>query len=118
MDTLTYTPSEQTRGSIAPRVRRAQFGDGYMQEEPDGINFMPETWQLTYDPIHGNSGTTPTLAQLIAFFNAQIGTKFLWTPPPPFNTQKQYSIASDYEWIYAGGLICGFRITIIQRPTT
>jgi phage-related protein len=118
MDTLTYVPSSQTRGQIEPRVRRAQFGNGYVQEEPDGLNALMETWQLVYEPIHGTSGTTPTLSQLLSFFNAQIGTKFLWTPPAPFNTQKQYAIASAYEWVYDQGLIVGFRVTIQQRPTT
>ena len=118
MDTLTYSPSSQTRGQIEPRVLRAQFGDGYLQEAQDGINAQMENWQLVYEPIHGSSGTTPTLAILIAFFNAQIGTKFLWTPPPPFNTQKQYSVIGPYEWVYDQGLIVGFRVTITQRPTT
>lgn len=118
MDILTYVPSTATAGEIDPRVLRAQFGDGYVQEMPDGINANLETWQLVYQPIHGTTGTTPTLAQLIAFFKAQTGTKFLWTPPAPFNTQKQFAVIGPLQWTYDQGLIVGFRVNIMQRPTT
>lgn len=118
MDTLTYSPSTATRGSMTPRVLRAQFGDGYTQEAGDGINALLPTWELVYDPIHATSGTTPTLATISAFFAAQQGfAKFLWTPPPPFNVQGQF-VCVTWDWTYDQGLITGLRATVVQRPTT
>jgi phage-related protein len=37
-DTFTYTPQIDPTGTTTLRVRKAQFGDGYMQTVADGIN--------------------------------------------------------------------------------
>lgn len=118
MDTLNYKPSTATRGSMTPRVLRAQFGDGYAQEAGDGINAMLPTYELLYDPISTTAGGQVTLAQIAAFFEAQAGyKKFLWTPPVPFNIQKQW-VCINWDWRWDQGAVCGLRATVVQRPAT
>jgi phage-related protein len=118
METLSYVPSKSTQGQMTPRVLRAQFGDGYVQEAGDGINANLVTWEVVYDPIHASSGTTPTLSDLKSFFESLAGyTKFLWTPPPPYNSQGTF-VCPRWEWVYDDGLIVGLRAQFVQRPTT
>ena len=60
-----------------PRILIAQFGDGYDQRIPDGVNYQRRQWTLTWGPI------TPEAADYIEnFFIARGGYQpFWWTPP-------------------------------------
>jgi phage-related protein len=89
-----------------------------MQEAGDGINAVLRVWNVRWDNIHGVTGTTPTLLALNTFFETQAGyKKFLWTQPPPFNTEGQkLFVCPSWGWVYQGGLIIGFRATFEQRP--
>jgi phage-related protein len=118
MDIFTYVPSSATQGETTPRVLRAQFGDGYMQETGDGINAMLRNWDLIFDPIHATTGTVPTLQMLHAFLSAQKGyLKFQWTQPPPYDTEgPQYFICPMWTFTYQSGLITGLRARFEQRP--
>jgi len=44
----TYTPDRSLSKSSAPRIREVKFGDGYSQRAQDGINYMNESWSLTF----------------------------------------------------------------------
>jgi phage-related protein len=118
MDTLTYTPHKATQVAIKPRVLRAQFGDGYVQEVADGINAMLPEWDLTWQNLHAATGGTPTAADLNTFFKTQEGyKKFLWTPPAPLNVQGTF-VCVEWNWVYdAGNMITGLRAHLIQRPS-
>ena len=48
----------------APRVLKAQFGDGYEMRVRDGINNTPRTWALTFA-----NRTKEDIDNLYAFFN-------------------------------------------------
>lgn len=48
----------------APRVLKAQFGDGYEMRVRDGINNTPRSWGLTF-----NNRTKEDIDNLYAFFN-------------------------------------------------
>ena len=52
-----------------PRVRAAQFGDGYEQRAPDGINAMPQEWDYSADDVDDAVAT-----DMIAFLRAHKGT--------------------------------------------
>jgi len=118
MDTLTYPPSSATQVNREPRVLRSQFGDGYAQEAADGINSDLETWEVVYGPLHATDtvGQQGSLALIEAFFKAQAGYKlFLWTPPPPYNTQKKF-VCLRWPVTYERGLEVTIRATLQQRP--
>lgn len=71
-DYLLTDPS----GTVAFRVLKAQFGDGYAQTAEDGLNSAIETWPLVF------AGRLNELAPIKAFLKAHGGWKaFYWTPP-------------------------------------
>lgn len=77
MTTFTFTPDFGAAGTTKPRVRTAQFGDGYQQRVQDGINSQPRSWSLSFV----NRDDTETDA-IEAFFLAAAGvSSFGWTPP-------------------------------------
>ncbi|MDR3446011.1 phage tail protein [Dyella sp.] len=75
-DTFTWKPETNPTGTSTLRVRTAQFGDGYSQEVPDGINNETQSWPLTF------AGTKDELQPIADFFRAHNGCiGFYWTPP-------------------------------------
>jgi phage-related protein len=118
MNTLdsTWKPTTATTSSTAPRILRAQFGDGYNQEMLDGINAYLRNWEVTWEPIHGTSLTVPTLDQLDQFFRANAGLRFLWTQPPPCDDEgPKVFRCREWSWTYSGGLITGLRAAFEQQ---
>lgn len=76
MATFTYTPVYSVNETKKPRVKVAQFGDGYMQRVADGINTTPRTWSLTF------RGTQSEIETIDAFLATANGVdSFDWTPP-------------------------------------
>lgn len=77
MATFTYTPDYPAQVEYRPRVRVAQFGDGYQQRVADGINTAMDAWSLTF------TVRTDTEASAIRDFLAARGgyEAFDWTPP-------------------------------------
>jgi len=77
MATFTYKPDKSAAGSNAPRIRKAQFGDGYEQRALDGLNPDLAKWSLSF------TGRSQADAFAIRdFFIAQGGvTAFDWTAP-------------------------------------
>ncbi|RLK45944.1 phage tail protein [Cupriavidus plantarum] len=79
MATETFTwqalgPSVQ--GDIKLRTRSVQFGDGYGQAVPDGINNRVGSWPLKF------VGDRETIRAICDFFDRHAGAKsFFWTPP-------------------------------------
>ena len=56
-------PNLSNRKSHTPRLLTAQFGDGYEQRMPDGINHNPIRWSLTWNALT-NSEADDIEAQL------------------------------------------------------
>src|SRR5262245_34496681 len=106
MDTFVWSPMYSTQGKTTPRVLRARFGDGYEQINLDGINALLREWNVVFDPVHANSGTTPTFQQLKNFFESNAGLRFLWTQPKPFDVEgaKLFECA-EWTWSYTTGLM-------------
>lgn len=62
--------------SVEARVLQSQFGDGYSQRAPDGLNSLPETWELVWLVQLSNRNS------IVNFLKGKLGaTAFLWTPP-------------------------------------
>lgn len=76
MATFTWLPAYNGAVSVAPRVMKSQFGDGYQQRVADGINTQPRAWSLVFT----NSVTVSDA--IVAFLVARNGVEsFDWTPP-------------------------------------
>jgi len=77
MPTFTNTPSYGAAVKVQPRVRQAQFGDGYSQRVADGINSAPRAWSLSFA-----KRTEAEIDAIESFLDTQGGTaSFDWTPP-------------------------------------
>lgn len=77
MAIFTWTPDRAASSETEAKVLSAPFGDGYSQEVPDGLNNMPETWELTF-----SVRTTAEIKAIRDFLVAHKGaTYFTWTTP-------------------------------------
>ncbi|HDR9153778.1 TPA: phage tail protein [Burkholderia vietnamiensis] len=75
-DTFNWTPTvAQYAGTTKLRVRKAQFGDGYEQTVPDGINSRVLSYAVQF------VGGADTISAILAFLDAHVGIGFYWTPP-------------------------------------
>lgn len=62
---------------LEPSVIKAQFGDGYAQRRPSGINNEIRKWNLSMKNIDAG-----TAHDVLAFLSAREGVEiFNWTPP-------------------------------------
>jgi len=71
------------------RVLRSDFGDGYSQRTPDGLNIEIEKWSLIWNNI--------TLAQkdiIINFLDARQGAEAILFTMPGEDTAKKWICAS------------------------
>ena len=74
---FVYVPDFGATVSKRPRVRAAQFGDGYEQRQAWGINRNPDVWNLRFQ----NRSKVEADA-ILAFLDARGGVEsFEWTPP-------------------------------------
>lgn len=74
--TFNFPACVNAAGDTRFRIRKAQFGDGYMQVSGDGINPITRSWDLTF------IGQYSYITSIIAFLEDHQGVKsFQWTPP-------------------------------------
>jgi phage-related protein len=97
VQTLLESPSQASRGSVKPRIRTVQFGDGYRQSSPDGINNRPLSYRLQYNRISQRRALN-----VINLFHDLGGHRyFYWTPPPPYVAPLKF-VCEDYEFDLEG----------------
>lgn len=66
------------------RIRRAQFGDGYEQRAPDGLNHVRRSWSVTWSVISEDEKTA-----LMSFFAQMAGVySFYWVIPDTFENVR------------------------------
>lgn len=104
-DTFTFVPKTNPTGTGTIAMRTAQFGDGYAQEAPQGINPVTESWPLSFE------GYTSEVQPVKDFITAHIGKSFYWTPP--LGVQGYYKCKS-YSTIPLGGDVVQFNPTLYQ----
>ena len=76
MSTFTFSPTYGAAETNTPKVRKAQFGDGYQQRVGDGINRTPRLWSLSFE------GTKTDIDAIDLFLETEDGiTSFDWQPP-------------------------------------
>jgi phage-related protein len=77
MSDWTYVPDRSYSASRAPRVREVKFGDGYSQRLQDGINYINESYSLSF-----NNRSFTDISAMDSFLETRGGsTSFTWTPP-------------------------------------
>ncbi len=95
MTTLTFTPpiapSIETTRSMKPKVLHADFGDGYIQRAPDGLNAQMETITVAWSRLKPVDAKT-----IVDFLTARGGAEaFLWTAPR--DTAPKLWIADSWD---------------------
>lgn len=77
MVAFTYTPSYSAAAQRAPMVRKSKFGDGYEQRRSDGLNPLPEIWDLQFTNREKTEGDA-----IDDFLAVRLGVdSFEWTTP-------------------------------------
>jgi len=91
VDTIERDYTIDASGSVALRYRKTQFGDGYEQRTPDGINPKTTSWTVTF--------TFPSVAEVQNFtevLDDAAGSYVFWQSPmdeaPQAYTIEQYDI--------------------------
>lgn len=80
MAVFDWVESPGTSLQEEPRVARSQFGDGYHERAPAGLNPVTQRWQMQF------SGVERAVAdEIVAFFRARVTAvagleAFDWTP--------------------------------------
>ena len=76
MQTFNWEPDDEIGTDSTFRVRRSQFGDGYVQVAGDGLNPETDTHTLTF------GGLMDEIKPIVDFIRAHGGARsFLWTTP-------------------------------------
>ncbi|WP_144154444.1 phage tail protein [Paraburkholderia sp. BCC1885] len=75
-DIFTWVPTvANLSGTATLLVRKSQFGDGYTQRAPDGINNRSSSFNLQF------VRDAATISAILAFLDAHAGaTAFYWAP--------------------------------------
>lgn len=89
-----------------PRVRRANFGDGYSQRSGDGLNALSRKLQANFQVL-----TYAEAKTLLDFFEERKGyLPFMWTPPD--ETVARQWIAPSWKKTYTGKRITDVSVTL------
>ena len=100
-----FVPKIDATQSTSYRVRSVQYGEGYQQRSPDGLNARAITWQLVFTGLQKADGD-----ELEAFFDARAGwDAILWTPPDevaPVNPALQSKwLVSEIRRTFISGML-------------
>lgn len=76
--------------SETPRVLNVQFGDGYAQTAPDGLNSNDATAQYKWSSL-----TLDEYTAIIQFYLAHMSKPFYWNAPG--------DIGGNNKWIFSAG---------------
>ena len=92
------------------RMKIAQFGEGYSQRAPDGLNNKIDSWSITYSKLSAADITT-----VYAFIETiKSGEYFLFTPPNDVEKKWILDFGSGISKKYIGGVHVDIVFKIIQ----
>jgi len=108
MSTFNYKVDSGAQKTTSPKVRKAQFGDGYMQRVGDGINNINIAWDVSF------TADAATIAAIVSFLTTAAGVdSFDWTSPDgvagkyvceswskPFPSKKVQTITAQFKLVY------------------
>lgn len=96
---LPYTTKITTDSSRKRtyKVRRASFGNGYSQSAPDGINYVKDSWAISFDLL-----ASTERAALVNILDS-IGTwdYFTWQAPGDA-ASKRWLVTGDWSESLSG----------------
>jgi phage-related protein len=100
---------QAARMAVSQRIIQAQFGDGYSQEQPNGINNQLRMWSLTWTAMP-RSARDDLVTKLLAVGKTDY---FTWTA---FNdtVERKYKVTNDgWSESYTAGNL--FNISLSLR---
>lgn len=103
------TPDQGVSPTTKTRVLTSQFGDGYSQRTPDGINSVTDSW-----PLNFTLRTRALVKSIADFLKARAGSEaFYWMTPngdtikvickewtPTYNHDTDCSISCTFEQVF------------------
>lgn len=106
---LTTKISQSSNKTMKINMLIAQYGDGYSQRIPNGINYAKEQWSINWEHISNADVTTIETAIATVRYGADY---FLWTP---FNesVQKKF-VYEGHEVTYLSGDLSSISMTLTQ----
>jgi phage-related protein len=106
---LTDMIDQSSSRTKKQRIIQAQFGDGYSQETPDGINSILETWSLRWSNL-----TTSERDTLVAMLDS-VGSTGIITWTPQGETEKTYKMTPDgYSESWSSGDLHNISLSLRQ----
>lgn len=90
----SYKPTYSANKRSEPRIRTAQFGDGYEQRTSFGINQNPKEWSLSFNVADEDADV------IEAFLDARAADadSFDWTPPGTNTSYKWVCLSWNREF--------------------
>ena len=79
-----YEPTYSATKKSQPKIRTAQFGDGYQQRVTFGLNQNPKEWSLSFNVSDADADIIETFLDA----RADDAASFEWSPPGDANTYK------------------------------
>lgn len=75
-----------------PRLKRAQFGDGYVQETLDGVNPFVDEWSIQYGSL-----TVSELQTLVSSLKAVTGVDYYTWTSPISAVQQRFKVTDGWS---------------------
>lgn len=99
-------------GGVDPRILKSQFGEGYAQRLPDGLNAKPRTWDATFTKL------SPETKQAICDFLDSLDycRPFLWARPGESTPRKWVCEEGYKDTPDDNGLLWTVTATFLEVP--
>jgi phage-related protein len=105
---LTSQINQSSSSTTSFRTLKCQFGNGYEQRTPDGINDAFQRWTISYSPLDSTDRST-----IWTFLNTVKGTGVIsWTPPG--GTAMNFVLDGDVRETVLSGDAYAISFTIKQ----
>lgn len=106
---FTWHPDTAWQADTEPKVRTANFGDGYSQRVKDGINNAMEQWSVRF------TGTVERLGEINDFLKARGGADtFAWTTP---EGDAIYAYCPSWQRTREKGVLVSVSAKFVQVPS-
>jgi phage-related protein len=102
-------PSPGTQTAVQLALNKSEFGDGYTQAGPKGLNHVRHTVDLNWAGV-----TADQLANLRAFMTARGGYQSFWYQPPGFTEARKWTCDT---WSSTSSTPSTFSATLIESFT-
>jgi phage-related protein len=95
---LTTRVSQGSSRKRINRVLKAQFGDGYSQEAPDGTNSKYDEWAIAFENLDSTERTT-----VLTALDAVGGSDYLTWTAQGDGASKKWKVKDGYTEIWVSG---------------